>query len=327
MNRSIQEHEGESVELKILATEAGKHLANAVCKHLETNLTLVDHRRCADGEYVPQIMESIRDKHTVLICPTSPQTDRNLMDAMIMGDAIARSAPGRLTLLFPYWGYNRQDRKDKPHVPMTAKLASDMISMLCPNNILFFDVHSEATLGYFPRSIKVDHLYSSAISVNRLRELVEEPFVVAGPDKGAGPRTAYYARLLGKDKYAIFEKRRGPDGKIDPAFSRVIGNVEDRDVILIDDMVDSGGTVNIAASTAKLNGARNIYLFATHGVFSGNAMAALEAGDISKIVVTDSIYHDPATLSPKIEILSIASFLADAVSRIHEGRSLSALIP
>jgi ribose-phosphate pyrophosphokinase len=176
-------------------------------------------------------------------------------------------------------------------------------------------VHSEATLGYFPRSIKVDHLYSSAISVNRLRELVEEPFVVAGPDKGAGPRTAYYARLLGKDKYAIFEKRRGPDGKIDPAFSRVIGNVEDRDVILIDDMVDSGGTVNIAASTAKLNGARNIYLFATHGVFSG------------KIVVTDSIYHDPATLSPKIEILSIASFLADAVSRIHEGRSLSALIP
>ena len=315
------------MEFRLLATEAGNHLARGVCGHLGKPLTEVDHRHCADGEYVPQIMENIRDTHTVLICPTSPPTDRNLMDAMILGDAIVRAAPARFTMVFPYWGYNRQDRKDKPRVPLTAKLAADMITMLCPTNVLLFDVHSEATLGYFPRAVKVDHLYSSAISVKRLRELVDDPFVVAGPDKGAGPRSAYYARLLGKDKYVLFEKRRGPDGKVDPALSRVIGDVEGRDVILVDDLIDSGGTVNVAAATAKFHGARNVYLFATHGVFSGNAMAAMDAGDLSKIVVTDSIYHDPATLSPKVEVLSISGFLADAVVRIHEGRSLSALIP
>ena len=272
-------------------------------------------------------MENIRETHTVLVCPTCPPTDHNIMDAMILGDAIVRAAPARFTMVFPYWGYNRQDRKDKPRVPLTAKLASDMVSLLCPTNMLHFDVHSEATLGFFHRAVKVDHLYSSAVSVGRLRELVDPPFVVAGPDKGAGARTAYYARLLGQNRYVLFEKRRGPDGKVDPAHSKVIGDVSGCDVILVDDFLDTGGTVNVAANTALKAGARSIYLFATHGLFSGDAMAALEAGKIAKIIVTDSIYHDPAMLTPKIEVLSIASFLAEAVMRIHEGKSLSEMIP
>jgi len=315
------------VEFKILATEAGAHLAEAVCNQLGKTLAEVDHRRCADGEYIPQIKESLRDTHAILICPTSPKTDHNMMDAMILGDAIARSNPQRFTMVFPYWGYNRQDRKDKPRVPLTAKLASDMISMLCPTNILFFDIHSEPTIGYFPRTIKVDHLYSSAVAVERLRNLVSDPFVVAGPDKGSGPRTAYYAGLLGRDKYVIFEKRRDKDGKVDPTLSRVIGDVKGCDVILIDDMIDSGGTVCVAAATAKHAGARNVYLFATHGVFSGKAMENLANGPIDKILVTDSIHHAPENLIPKIEIISIAGFLSDAITRIHTGASLSDLIP
>lgn len=315
------------MELKLLATDAGTPLALAVGKHLGLELTQIRHKRFADGEYVPQVLENVREKHAVLICPSSPPTDHNLMDAMILGDAIGRSAPARFTMVFPYWGYNRQDRKDKPRVPMTARLASDMVSLLCPTNLLLFDVHSEATLGYFARSVKVDHLYSSAVSAKRLKELVSEPFVVAGADKSAGPRTAYYARLLGQDRYVLFDKMRGPDGKIDPAHSRVIGDVSGCDVVLIDDMVDTGGTVNVAAATAMHHGARRVFLFATHGVFSGSAMQTLDSGDIHKIIVTDSIYHEPSKLSPKVEVLSIAGLLADAIARINEGRSLSALIP
>jgi len=315
------------VELRLLATEAGNRLALGVCGNLGIEMTAVNHKRFTDGEYVPQILQNIRDTHTLLVCPTCPPTDHNLMDAMILGDAIVRAAPARFTMVFPYWGYNRQDRKDKPRVPLTAKLASDMVSMLCPTNVLLFDVHSEATLGYFARPVKVDHLYSSAVSVARLRELVEPPFVVAGPDKGAGARTAYYARLLGQHRYVLFEKRRGPDGKVDPAHSKVIGDVSGCDVILVDDFLDTGGTVNVAANTALRAGARNVYLFATHGLFSGDAIANLETGNLRKVIVTDSIYHDPATLGAKVEVLSIASFLAEAVLRIHEGKSLSELIP
>jgi ribose-phosphate pyrophosphokinase len=315
------------VELKLLATDAGAPLALAVGKKLGIELTNVRHKRCADGEYVPQVLENVREKHAVLVCPSCPPTDHNLMDALILGDAIVRSAPGRFTMVFPYWGYNRQDRKDKPRVPMTARLSADMVSLLCPSNVLLFDVHSEATLGYFDRSVKVDHLYSSAVAVKRLKELVAEPFVLAGADKSAGPRTAYYARLLGQDRYVLFDKMRGPDGKIDLAHSRVIGDVAGCDVVLVDDMVDTGGTVNVAATTAMRAGARRVFLFATHGVFSNGAMQALDAGDIDKVIVTDSIHHDPSTLSPKVEVLSIAGLLADAIVRIHEGRSLSALIP
>lgn len=315
------------MKLKLLATDAGHPLALAVGQHLGIELTRVNHRRCADGEYVPQILESVRDTHAVLVCPSRPPTDHNLMDALILGDAIVRSAPGRFTMVFPYWGYNRQDRKDKPRVPMTARLAADMVSLLCPGNVLLFDVHSEATLGYFDRAVKVDHLYSSALSVKRLRELVDEPFVVAGADKSAGPRTAYYARLLGQTRYVLFDKMRGPDGKVDPAHSRVIGDVAGCDVILVDDMVDTGGTVNVAANTALGAGARRVFLFATHGVFSNGAMQALDAGKISKLIVTDSIHHEPETLSPKVEVLSIAKLLAEAIWRINEGRSLSELIP
>ncbi len=146
------------MDLKLLATDAGNHLALGVCSSIGKALTAVHHKRCSDGEYVPQILENIRDTHTVLVCPTSPPSDHNLMDALILGDAIVRAAPARFTMVFPYWGYNRQDRKDKPRVPLTAKLASDMVSMLGPDNVLLFDVHSEATLGYFAREVKVDHL-------------------------------------------------------------------------------------------------------------------------------------------------------------------------
>ncbi len=315
------------MELRLLATDAGSPLAQGVSTHLGTPLTPVRHKRCSDGEYVPQILENIRDTHTVLVCPTCPPTDHNLMDALILGDAVVRAAPARFTMVFPYWGYNRQDRKDKPRVPLTAKLASDMVSMLCPNNVLLFDVHSEATLGYFARSVKVDHLYSSAVSVERLRALVQEPFVVAGADKSAGPRSAYYARLLGQDRYVLFDKIRDTDGKVITSHSKVIGDVAGCDVILVDDLIDTGGTVNLAASTALAAGARNVYLFATHGVLSGKAIENLGAGQIHKVIVTDSIYHDPATLHPKIEVLSIAGFLAEAIRRIHQGKSLSELIP
>jgi ribose-phosphate pyrophosphokinase len=315
------------VELKLLATDAGFPLALAVCNHLGLTLTPVGHKRFGDGEYVPQILENVRDSHTVLICPTSPPTDHNLMDAMILGDAIVRAAPARFTMVFPYWGYNRQDRKDRPRVPLTARLAADMICLLCPTNVLHFDVHSEATLGFFHRSVKVDHLYSSAVSVERLRKLVEPPFVVAGPDKGAGARTAYYAHLLGLNRYVLIEKRRGPDGKVEPQHSKVIGDVSGCEVVLVDDFLDTGGTVNVAAQTALRAGARKVYLFATHAILSGDAISALEAGPLSKILVTDSIHHDLATLPAKIEVLSIAGFLAEAVKRIHQGGSLSELIP
>jgi ribose-phosphate pyrophosphokinase len=315
------------MNLKILATEAGTPLALKVCNHLGRTLVPVRHKRFADGEYVPQIQRNIRDSHTVLISPTSPPTDRNLMDAAILGDAITRAAPARFTYVFPYLGYNRQDRKDRPRVPVTASLAADMISLLQPDNILMFDVHSEVTLGFFDRRIKVDHLYGSIVAVDRIREIVRDPFVVVGPDGSAGKRASIYSGLLGQGGiYALVDKGRGKDGKPDPKLSKVIGDVKGRDVIFIDDMYDTGGTAILAASTVKANGARKAYMFATHGLFSADAVKDLRKSKLDKVLVTDSVYNDPKVLGSKVEVLSIAPLLSDAINRLHEGRSLTELI-
>lgn len=315
------------MKLALLSTEAGAKLAQKIGQVLDLKPLAVNHKRFADAEYVPQILENIRGTHLTLIAPISPPSDHNLMDTVILGDAIARANTEKFTIVIPYLAYNRQDRKDRPRVPLTAKLVADIISLVEPDNILFFDVHSEATIGFLPTKIDKDHLYGSAVAVNRLSELVPEPFVIASPDEGGGKRAGVYAGLMGQTIPLVkFDKKRRPDGTIDPSQSQVIGDVRGKNVILIDDMLDTGGTANTAAQTAIDNGALAVYFFATHGLLSGNAAEKLNAGPMTKILITDSIDHDQSQLGEKIEEISIAPLLAEAIRRIHEGESISELI-
>lgn len=315
------------MKLALVATEAGTKLAEKIGAKLGNMPLEVRHKRFADGEYVPQILENIRGTHLVLIAPVCPPTDRNLMDTVILGDAISRANPGLFTIVIPYLGYNRQDRKDKPRVPLTAKLVAGTISLVEPDSILFFDLHSEATIGFFPNKIDHDHLFGSIVAAPRLTELVPKPFVIASPDEGGGKRAGIYAGLMGqKAPPIIFSKKRRADGKVDPSQSQVLGDVKGKNVILIDDMLDTGGTANVAAQTAINNGALSVYFFATHGLLSGDAAEKLNNGPMTKILITDSIDHEEHKLGAKIEVISIASLLADAITRIHTGGSISELI-
>lgn len=314
--------------IKVFAGNAGRVLAAEVCRYADLQLGNARVTRFADDEVNAQLKEDVRGCDVFIINSLGAPAE-SWVEMALLCDAAHRSSAGRITLVPTYLGYNRQDRKDKPRMPVSAKVMISFIARQGADRALLFDIHSEPTQTLFDPLV-VDHLYASIIGVPYLRErLGDTPFVVASPDKGGGPRAEKYAALLGQDDFALFSKSRGPDGSVRKDAIKIVGDVKGKNVLFVDDMIDTGGTVIADAEEAKAAGAHDIFVFATHALFSRGAVAKLDASPITEVIVTDTIHTEPAELKTKrvkIRVLSIAELLAKAIRRLHDNKSLSDLI-
>jgi len=313
--------------IKILSGTAGAKLADQICTYLSIKRTRATVGRFNDGEVKVQILEDVRDADVFVINPTNPPAE-NFLEMAFLAKAAHGSSAGRVTLVPSYLGYNRQDRKDRPRVPISALFMIKMLVGSAADRAILLDLHNESTAGYFEPMV-VDHLFASAMSVPYLKELLKHPFVVASPDRGGGPRASAYVSRLDQSDFVMFSKIRSKDGAVDKDSIKIIGDVRGKNVLLVDDMVDSGGTLIADAKAAKNAGAKNVYAFATHAIFSKDAVARLDASCIKELIVTDTIYHPQNKLKTKrlkLMVLSVAPLLAEAIRRTHDGESLSALI-
>ena len=316
--------------LKIFAGSASKKFAQDVCKRLGVQMGDALVSRFKDGEVRVQLLENVRDADVFIINQTNPPAE-NIFEMALLSEAARDSSAGRITLVPTYLGYNRQDRKDRPRVPISARTMIRFLANSGADRALLFDLHSEPTAGFF-RSLEVDHLYASKISLPYLQQILTRPYIVASPDKGGTARAEAYARRLGQDDFVVFFKSRSAPGEIRKESIKIIGSVKGKDVVFVDDMIDSGGTMIADAEAAKKAGAKKIYCFATHAVFSSNPKKVIERfdeSDIDELIVTDSIYHEPKLLKSKrikVTVLPLSELVADAIARIHAGESVSALI-
>lgn len=315
-------------KLKIFSGRAGLPLAQNICRQLSVKLGQADIKPFADGEIRPRLLEDVRETDVFIVNPTH-MPESNFFDLCLLGRTAHDSSANRVTLVIPYLGYNRQDRRDRPRVTISSAFVADMLINSFADRLLLLDVHNEATLGSFEKKgLRVDHLYSSSVSVQYLKKIMSKNFVVASPDVGGGARARAYAHRLNQNGHVVFDKSRTEPNQIKEKSIRIIGNVRDKDVVFVDDLIDTGGSLIADAKAAKKKGAKKIFAFATHGLFSGQAIARLDDSAITEVIVTDSIYHSSEELKSrrvKITVLSVASLLADAIRRIHEGESISEL--
>ena len=315
-------------KIKVFSGNTSRPLAGEVCKLLSIEPGLAEVVRFNDGEVRVQIQEDVRGTDVFIVNSTEPPAE-NFIEAGLLVEAAHDASAGRITLVIPYLGYNRQDRKDRSRVPISAGIMIDFLSRRGADRVLLFDLHSEPTMGYF-KPMVVDHLYGSKISVPYISELARKyPFVVASPDKGGGPRAEAYARLLGQDDFIFFFKSRRTTGEVRLQSIKIVGSIEGKNVFFVDDIIDTAGTIVSDAAVAKEAGAKDIYVIATHALFSGDAIKRISDSSVKEVVVTNTICHDTSKFTEsrvKITSLSIAPLLGEAIRRIHEGESLSSLI-
>lgn len=310
----------------IFSGTANLPLAEKIAKYLGGNLGAIKIRRFLDGEIHVKIIDNIRGKDVFLVQPICGKPNEMLMELLIMIDACRRGSAARITAVMPYYGYARQDRKDQPRVPITAKLVANLLVAAGADRVLTMDLHAQQIQGFF--DIPVDHLHASPVLVNYLRDLKLKKPLVVSPDTG-GAKTAYaYSQLLGTG-LAIVAKQRMGDAEVD-AFS-VVGNVEGCDVIMIDDMTTTCGTLCAAAKILKEHGAASIRAIVTHAPVTDKGMERLNAygKELNELVVTDTILLREdliaGDLPVKVKVISVAGLLAEAIRRIHNNESVSSL--
>ncbi|OGB93569.1 MAG: phosphoribosylpyrophosphate synthetase, partial [candidate division NC10 bacterium RBG_16_65_8] len=278
----------------------------------------------SDGEVFVQVNENVRGADVFVIQPTCHPVNRNIMELLIMIDALKRASAFRITAVIPYYGYGRQDRKVQPRVPITAKLVADLITAAGTHRVLTMDLHAGQIQGFF--NIPVDHLFAAPVLLQYLQErLVQgawKDLVVVSPDAGGVERARAFAKRLGTS-LAIMDKRRtGPN---EAKIMHVIGDVRGRDVILLDDMIDTAGSITQAVHALRAEGARRIAASCTHGVFSGQALERLDHSEIEEVVVTNTIPLRDERTCKKITVRSVAPLLGEAIRRIHTETSVSSL--
>ncbi len=310
-------------ELKIIAGTSNMQLAGKIAKNLNTELTDVNICRFADREIYVQVNESVRGADVFVVQSTSNPASENIMELLIILDTLMRASAGRITAVIPYYGYGRQDRKAQPRTPITAKLVANLITSAGANRILMLDVHALQIQGYF--DIPVDHLFATPVLFDYFKN-DKKDYVVVSPDAGGVERARFFARLL-KTNMAIIDKRRSEMNKA--TLMNIIGEnlIKEANLIILDDMIDTAGTLCAAANALSDRGAKEIYACATHGVFSANAMNNINQSALTKVIVTDSIYFDEEkkSKSDKVEILSISGLIAEAINRIHTDKSVAPL--
>jgi len=313
--------EGKTV-LKIFSGTANTELAKEVAEYLETSLGQVKIAPFSDGEIYVQVQESVRGIDCFVIQPTCSPVNENLMELLILLDALKRASAGRITVVMPYFGYGRQDRKAAGREAITAKLVADLLTTAGAHRIVALDLHAPQIMGFF--NILVDHLYGSPVLLDYIRNnLKHNGLVVVSPDVGGVARARAFAKKLNDAPIAIIDKRRTQHNMAEVL--SVVGDVKGRVAIMVDDMIDTAGTIVKGAELLQKEGARAIYACATHPVLSGPANKRIDESPIEKLVVTNSIPHDPAKISKKIVQVSVAKLLGEAIARIHDDSSVSEL--
>jgi ribose-phosphate pyrophosphokinase len=308
-------------ELKVFSGSAHPSLATEICASLGIPLGPMGIRRFADGEAYCQVLDNVRGADVFVIQPTSPPVDANLMELLIMMDAFKRSSAARITAVLPYYGYARQDRKDKPRVPISAKLVADLVTVAGADRVLCMDLHAPAIQGFF--NIPVDHMFAAPVLIEHFARIGLPDLVIVSPDAGGVERARAYAKRLG-GSLAIIDKRRGE--KNVPEVMHVIGDVKGRNCLVVDDIIDTGGTLTGTVRALAEKGAKAIYGCFTHGVLSGPAIERIRASEMSLTAITNTIpLNDDKREAGRITVLSVASLLAEAIKRIHTNSSVSSL--
>jgi ribose-phosphate pyrophosphokinase len=308
-------------ELKLFSGNANRPLAEEIAQHLHMRLGDADVSRFSDGEVYVQINENVRGQDVFVIQPTCPPVNDHLMELLVMMDALKRASARRITAVLPYYGYGRQDRKVMPRVPITAKLVADLITTAGCQRVLAVDLHAGQIQGFF--DIPVDHLFAAPpVIVDYLAKKDLKDPVLVSPDAGGVERARAIAKRLNAG-LAIIDKRR--DGPNVAVFMYLIGDVKEKDVVVIDDMIDTAGTLLQAVEAVKREGARRVLACAVHGVLSGPALKRIQDSPLEEVVITNSVPLAPEKANPKIHVLSVAPLLAEAIRRIHDEESVSTL--
>lgn len=302
-------------DIKVFAGESSKHIARSIAQSLGLKLGKKTLTRFSDGEFVTSFDETVRGEHVYIVQSTFPPTD-NLMELLLMIDAAKRASAYKVIAVIPYLGFARQDRKDKPRVAIGAKLVANMLQAAGVDRILTMDLHADQIQGFF--DIPVDHLYGSTVFIPYIKSLNLKNLTIASPDIGGSKRANSWAKHLGTD-LVICHKTREKANEV--AEMKVIGNVEGKNVIIVDDMIDTAGTICKAANLLSDMGAESVRAVASHAVLSGEAYARIKASKLTEVIFTDSI---PQTQRcKKIKVLPVASMFADTIRNIREHRSIS----
>ena len=301
--------------LKIFAGRNSKYMGEAIAKAYGIELGKIEFRRFSDGEFEVSYDESVRGAHVFIVQSTFPPAD-NLLELLLLIDAAKRASAYKIIAVMPYFGFARQDRKDKPRCSIGAKLIANLLISAGVDRIISLDLHADQIQGFF--DIPVDHLYASSIFVPYLKSLNLENLIIAAPDMGGAKRANSYARFLNTE-LVVSHKVRKIDNEVDDM--TVIGDVKDKNVVIVDDMIDTAGTVTKAASIMMERGAISVRVVATHGVLSGPAIERIIASPIKEVIISNSIpLENPPS---KIKILSMATVFAEVISSVYEHRSIS----
>ena len=305
----------------VFTGRANPKLAADIAKHLKIKLGEIEISNFADGEISVQIKENVRGRAVFFVQPTCPPDINNhLIELLVAIDAFRRSSASEVVAVVPYFGYARQDRKDRPRVPISAKLIANLLESSGIARVVCIDLHSDQVQGFF--NIPVDNLYSSYVTIPALKKLLKNNFVVVAPDVGGTVRARAYASRL-KVPLGIVDKRRDPNVPNKAEALHIIGDVKGKNVVIVDDMIDTAGTLVEAATALKKAGSASVFAAAAHGLFSGDALMKIEESDIKQVIVTDTIPDRDS--SKKIKVVSVAPLLAEAIKRIHQKKSISSL--
>ncbi len=310
----------ENGKLTLISGSSNRPLAEKIAAYLKVKLGEVSTHRFADQELCVKIKESVRSHDLFFIQSTSAPANDNLMESFLILDALRRASATQITVVNPYYGYARQDRKNEPRVPISARLIADLFEAAGANRMLFLDLHSDQIQGFF--KIPVDHLFAASIFIKYLKSKNLGDCVCVSPDTGGAQRARFMAQRLNSD-LAIIDKRRAA-----PNISKVmhvIGNVQNKSCIIFDDMIDTAGTLIGAARALKDKGACSVIACATHPVLSGDAGKRIQESVLDEVVCTDSILLSPQQKFDKLSIVSVSELIAEAIARIHSGQSVSSL--
>lgn len=307
-------------QLKVFGGRANTLLAKEICSNIGITSGEIKLTNFADKECRVQILENVRGADCFVVQPTSPPVNDNLMELLVIMDALTRASASRITAVIPYYGYGRQDKKDEPRVPITSRLVADLITISGANRVLTMDLHASQIQGFF--RIPVDHLYARPVFLEHIKKMDIKDLVVVSPDTGGAERARSFAKRI-PASMAIADKRRPMPNKA--SIMHIIGKVKDKNIIILDDIVDTAGTLVEVAKTLKIKGAKDIYAACTHGVLSADAVERINKSPLKQLMVSDSIDLEHLKDNKKIKIVSVAKLLGEAIIRAHNNSSINDL--